>query len=59
MAAHSMAAADAYELSWWRLFALKFGPGNLPNVGTPLYGQRFRLKIVLMDGEEIPWSDDR
>lgn len=43
--------ATAAELMWWRQFASKFGPGNLPPVGTPLTGTRFVL--MYDDGHAI------
>lgn len=49
-----MTEQDEYELRWWReSFALKFGPdGNLPKVGTPLYGRRLKIiDVSLNDGE--------
>lgn len=36
--------ADAQELSWWRHFATKLTPDSqLPEIGTPLLGHRYRV----------------
>lgn len=38
-----MTSQDEKELAWWRVFQLKFGPGNGPKVGWPIYGERLVL----------------
>lgn len=48
---------DAYELEWWRTFACRFQGSNLPKVGTPLHGYRFRL-YVDEKGNYVPWGEE-
>lgn len=37
---------DEQELGWWRHFASKVEPSELPRVGTALLGRRYRVLDV-------------
>lgn len=46
---------DARELAWWREFAIKFMPGDIPSINTPMLGYRL-VVCVNSDGGLTPWS---
>lgn len=51
-------AKDRAELEWWRNFATKFFPDELPKVGEPLLGYRLKVQFHAnkWPGEWVDWK---